>query len=143
MLLGCKRTHKPGRAFSGFSRTFMELYGSKVQPATPQGNFINGVANPEIVYYCQICMEIIVMLHSKNLALSFFFTHTNVETFSKCKHCSYQNISPGGLLTLRFVFPFFTYLRFNLLWHIHEALNKGINILTVLSAFEIAALDSV
>ena len=29
---------------------FMELYVSKAQFALPHGNFINGVANPEIVY---------------------------------------------------------------------------------------------
>ena len=29
---------------------FMELCGPKVQLAPPDGNFINGVANPEIVY---------------------------------------------------------------------------------------------
>ena len=36
--------------FYGFLRVFMELYESKVKLAQPHGNFINGVANPEIVY---------------------------------------------------------------------------------------------
>ena len=31
-------------------RIFIELCGPKVQLAPPHGNFINGVANPEIVY---------------------------------------------------------------------------------------------
>ena len=30
LILGCKRMHKPGRIFSGFSCIFMELCGSKV-----------------------------------------------------------------------------------------------------------------
>ena len=29
---------------------FMDLCGSKVHLASPQGNFINGVTNPEMVY---------------------------------------------------------------------------------------------
>ena len=50
MILGCKRIHKPKRTLSGFLRIFMKLCRSKVQLAPPHGNFINGVANPEIVY---------------------------------------------------------------------------------------------
>ena len=49
MTLGCKRSHKLERTFSGFSWMFIELSGSKVQLAPPHANFINGVANPEIV----------------------------------------------------------------------------------------------
>ena len=41
MVLGCKRIHKPGRTFSGFSRIFMELCGFKVQLGPTPGNFIN------------------------------------------------------------------------------------------------------
>ena len=50
MVSGCKIIHKPGKTFFGFLRIFMELYRSKVQLAPPHRNFINGVANPEIVY---------------------------------------------------------------------------------------------
>ena len=49
LILGCKRIHKPRRILSGFLRIFIELCGSKVQLAPLQGNFINGVAKPEIV----------------------------------------------------------------------------------------------
>ena len=49
IVLGCQRIHKPGRAFSGFSQISMELYGSKIQLAPPHRNFINDVANPEMV----------------------------------------------------------------------------------------------
>ena len=38
-------------AFSEFSQIFMELSGYKVQLANPYGNFISGVANPEIIYF--------------------------------------------------------------------------------------------
>ena len=50
MVLGCQLIDKPGRAFSGFSRIFMELYGFKVQLAPPHANLISGIANSEIVY---------------------------------------------------------------------------------------------
>ena len=62
MVLGCKKIHKLGRTFSGFSRIFMELCWSKVQLTLPHGNFINAVANPEIVYNkkllpnCPLCL---------------------------------------------------------------------------------------
>ena len=55
MVLRCKRIHKPGRTFSGFSRIFMELCKSKVQLGPPHGSFINGVANPETIYYIPNC----------------------------------------------------------------------------------------
>ena len=48
--LGWKRIHKPRRVLSGFLQIFIELCRSKVQPASPHGNFINGVAKLEIVY---------------------------------------------------------------------------------------------
>ena len=47
MVLGCKRIHKPGRTFSGFSRVFMELYGSKVQLAPQHGYFIMASLTPK------------------------------------------------------------------------------------------------
>ena len=50
MVLGCKRIHKPGLVFSAILPIFMELCRSKVQPTLPHGYFINGVANPEIIY---------------------------------------------------------------------------------------------
>ena len=49
MILGCKRIHKPRKTLSGLW-IFVELCGPRVQLAPPHGNFINGVANPEIVY---------------------------------------------------------------------------------------------
>ena len=35
-----QKFHKPGRKFLGFSRIFMELRRSKVEPAPLHGNFI-------------------------------------------------------------------------------------------------------
>ena len=58
MILGWKRIHKPRRTLSGFLQMFMELCGSRVQLAPPHGNFINGVANPEIVYML-LCFQIL------------------------------------------------------------------------------------
>ena len=49
MILGWKRIHKSKRRRSGFLRISMDLCGSKVQLPPQHGNFINGVANPEIV----------------------------------------------------------------------------------------------
>ena len=58
MALECKRIQKPGRIFSGFSRILMELCGSQVHLAPSHGNFISGVANPEIVYcWVVVCSE--------------------------------------------------------------------------------------
>ena len=50
MIIGWKRIHKPRRILSGFLRIFMELCESKAQLVPLHGNFISGVANPEIVY---------------------------------------------------------------------------------------------
>ena len=47
---GCKRIHKTRHPFLVFSRIFMELCGSKVQLALPDGKLINCIANPKIVY---------------------------------------------------------------------------------------------
>ena len=54
MVLGCKRIHKPGRTIYGFSRSFVELCGSKARLASPPRNFINGIANPENVYQSHV-----------------------------------------------------------------------------------------
>ena len=50
MVLGCKKIHKPGLAFSAILRIFMELCWFKVQPTLPHRYFINGVANPGVIY---------------------------------------------------------------------------------------------
>ena len=47
MLSGCKRTHKPESAFSGFSQTFIELYWLKVQRA-PETEISTDYAKLEI-----------------------------------------------------------------------------------------------
>ena len=43
--IGCKKIHKPGRTFFGFSQIFMELCGAKVQLSPLHGNFISGDVN--------------------------------------------------------------------------------------------------
>ena len=43
MVLWCKRIHKPGRKFSGFSQIFMELCTCKVELGSPHRNSINGL----------------------------------------------------------------------------------------------------
>ena len=45
---------------------FMELYVSKAQLALPHGNFINGVANPEIV-----CQSHVLPLSTQQMSSSF------------------------------------------------------------------------
>ena len=45
MLSTFKRIYKPGLTFSGFSRTFIEISGFKVQLDPPHGNFSNGYSN--------------------------------------------------------------------------------------------------
>ena len=57
MVLGCKRIHKPGLIISAFWGIFMKLCMSKVKLTPPHVNFINGVTNPEIIYF-----EIFVLL---------------------------------------------------------------------------------
>ena len=46
----CKRIHKPGTAFSGFSQIFMEFCRSNVELAPPHENILNDITNPKIVY---------------------------------------------------------------------------------------------
>ena len=65
MVLECKRIHKPGLAFSAILRIFMELCRSKVQPTLPHGYFINGVANPGVIY-----LKIFVIRHKLQLFLN-------------------------------------------------------------------------
>ena len=45
---------------------FMELCGSKIQLAPPHGNFINGVANPEMVYMLLLFQILCIDLFKKN-----------------------------------------------------------------------------
>ena len=46
----CKRIHKPGTAFSGFSQSFMEFCRSNVELAPPHEIILNDITNPKIVY---------------------------------------------------------------------------------------------
>ena len=52
----------------------MELCGSKVQLGAPHGNFISGVANPEIVYmllrFPIMCIDRIFFFFEKKLTLT-------------------------------------------------------------------------
>lgn len=54
LIIRCKKIHETRHIFPGFSRTFIELFGFKVQLALPQGNFSIGKANPEIKLYCLV-----------------------------------------------------------------------------------------
>ena len=45
---------------SGFLQIFRELCGSKIQLTLPHRNFVNGVANPKIVYMLLIFFKYIV-----------------------------------------------------------------------------------
>ena len=70
-----QKVHKTGNTFSGFSRIFMELCGSKVQLASSHGNFIDDVANPEIVY----CNATII-----NMACSIFQMDLVLTVTDRC-----------------------------------------------------------
>ena len=53
----CKRIHKPGTAFSGFSQIFMEFCRSNVELAPPHENIHNDITNPKIVctFFFLVC----------------------------------------------------------------------------------------
>ena len=59
----------------------MELYAPKVQPVLPQGNFINGVANPEIVHLI-IYLNLILTIKQNNF-LVFSTRSTKTRHFLK------------------------------------------------------------
>ena len=59
MVLGCRRIHKPGKTFTGFSQIFMELGRVKVQFAPPQVNFVTVASlTPKLSFAFQVKAEI-------------------------------------------------------------------------------------
>ena len=88
----CKRIHKPGRTFSGFSQIFMEFCRSNVQLAPPHENILNDITNPKIVYtfFWFVLWYVILLLYVFNFL---WLRHAAVCTIYHCSWlCGYSMV---------------------------------------------------